>query len=328
MCGKGKKVLVTGAAGYIGSVLVRELLQRKYAVRGLDILNFGSESLSELFNRPDFELMKGDIRIEADVAKAIDGVDAVIHLAAIVGDPACAKDPQLSQETNLTGSKMLFDLCNKSKNVKRFVFASTCSNYGKMDGDGFMTETSPLKPVSLYAKLKVEFEEYVRKAAVRDDFVVTPLRFATAFGVSPRIRFDLTVNEFVKEIFMARELIVFGEKFWRPYCHVKDLSVACIRVMEASPEQVQFNVFNVGDTRQNYQKETLVELIRKRVPNLKVKFVHKDEDPRDYRVNFDKINKTLGFQISRTVENGIDEILALLKSGGINNPDDCRYKNI
>ncbi len=322
------RILVTGAAGYIGSVLVDELLQKQYLVKGFDILYFGDKSLSGFYNHNGFEFIKGDIRKKSDLSNAVNDIDAVIHLAAIVGDPACAKEPSVAEETNLIAGKMLFDLCNRSKNVKRFVFASTCSNYGKMSGDGFVNEDSPLNPVSLYAKLKVEFEKYILKTKTREDFVPTTLRFATAFGVSPRIRFDLTVNEFVKEVFMGRGLVVFGERFWRPYCHVRDLARACIYAVEDERGSVNKDVFNVGDTSQNYQKQTLVELIKKSIPELKVRFVLKDEDPRDYRVNFDKIKNKLGFRITKTVEDGIVEILALLRSGNINDPDGNLYKNI
>ena len=143
-----EKVLVTGAAGYIGSVLTRQLLNKGYFVRGLDILNFGGESLIGIYNNPKFEFIKGDVRKTKDLEKAIDGVDAVVHLAAIVGDPACAKEPEIAKETNWEASQMLFDLCNESTYIKQFIFASTCSNYGKMKGDGFVNEESPLNPVS------------------------------------------------------------------------------------------------------------------------------------------------------------------------------------
>lgn len=322
------RVLVVGAAGYIGSVLVKKSLEKGYIVRGFDILNFGDKSLSDFYGHKNFEFIKGDTRNKADLKKAVKDIDFVVHLAAIVGDPACSKQPELAKQTNWDGSKLLFDICNESQNIKRFVFASTCSNYGKMLQDGYVEENSLLNPVSLYAKLKVDFEKYILAADTRSDFAPVILRFATAFGISSRMRFDLTVNEFVKESCMGRELVVFGEKFWRPYCHVHDLSRGCISVLEADKELVKKDVFNVGSTGENYQKQQLVELINRRIPELKVKFVHKDEDLRDYRVNFDKISKRLSFKITKTVSDGIDELITLIKSGMIKDPDDSIYRNV
>jgi nucleoside-diphosphate-sugar epimerase len=323
-----KKVLVTGAAGYIGSVLVRQLLNKGYFVRGLDVLNFGGESLLGIYNNPNFEFIKGDIRKEKDCKNAIKDMEAVVHLAAIVGDPACAKQPELARRTNWEASKMLFDLCSESNNIKRFIFSSTCSNYGKMGGDGYVNETSPLKPVSLYAELKVRFEKYLLASKTRDDFIPTSLRFATAYGLSPRMRFDLTVNEFVREVTFGRELEVFGEQFWRPYCHVEDLARACVLVLESHKERVDHQVFGVGDTNENYQKKMIVEEILKVIPDGNIKYVHKDEDPRDYRVNFAKINTKLGFNITKTVPDGLREIHDILKDGLLTNPFSEKYRNI
>ena len=203
-----KKVLVTGAAGYIGSVLVRQLLNRGYSVKGFDILNFGGESLIGVYNDPKFEFVRGDVRKKEDIFNVLEGIDAVVHLAAIVGDPACSKQPELANETNWVASKMLFDLAHENKNIKNFVFASTCSNYGKMEGEGFVNEESPLKPVSLYAELKVKFEKYLFESQTRKDFIPTALRFATVYGISPRMRFDLTVNEFIREMAADKELVI------------------------------------------------------------------------------------------------------------------------
>src|SRR5690606_19264805 len=157
-----------------------------YVVRGLDILNFGGESLVGVFNQADFEFFKGDVRKENDVKKALEEIDGVVHLAAIVGDPACAQQPDIAEQTNWKASKMLFDIAANTGSVKRFIFASTCSNYGKMPGDSFLTEDSELNPVSLYAKLKVQFEKYLLESKTRKDFIPTALRFATVYGLSPR----------------------------------------------------------------------------------------------------------------------------------------------
>ena len=322
------KILVTGGAGYIGSVLIRQLLQKNYKVRVLDILNFGGESLLGILNYPDFEFVKGDLRNDKLLKDVIENIDAVVHLAAIVGDPACAKEPGIARETNLDASINLFNLCVKSRNVKRFIFASTCSNYGKMEGNYYITENSPLNPVSLYAQLKVSFEKYILRSSTRTDFIPTALRFATVYGVSPRMRFDLTVNEFTRDVALGKELTIYGEQFWRPYCHVEDLARSCILVLESSEKKVDHNVFGVGDSQENYQKKMLAEEILKVVPEARIRYVHKDEDPRDYRVNFSKIKKQLGFNITKIVPDGIKEINSIITNGLLRDPESETYRNI
>jgi len=322
-----KKILVTGAAGYIGSVLIRQLLKKGYFVRGADILYFGGESLLSIYNDPNFEFAKGDLRNSDFAEKMLTDISDVIHLAAIVGDPACAKQPELAEQTNWGASKLLFDKCKEGR-INRFIFASTCSNYGKMEGDGFVNEDSPLKPVSLYAELKVKFEKYILCETIRSSFSPTALRFATVYGLSPRMRFDLTVNEFIREAASGKELEIFGEQFWRPYCHVDDLARACITVLEAPVEKVRKDVFNVGDTSQNYQKRMLAEEILKIIPGSKIRYIQKSEDPRDYKVNFDKIQSILGYRITKKVPDGLLEIFKVLRDGVIPDPYSMKYKNI
>ena len=237
-----KRVLVTGGAGYIGSVLVKLLLEGGYFVRVLDKLLFGGESIVDLLNYPNFDFIKGDIRNKHDLKKSMVGIDYVAHLAAIVGDPACAKEPELAKEINLAGAKLTYDIANEM-GVSKFVFASTCSNYGKMkDSNVYVDENSELKPVSLYAETKVEFEKFLLSRPKNNICKPICLRFATVYGLSPRIRFDLTVNEFTKELVLGRELIVFGEQFWRPYCHVMDLARSIITVLETNIKKIAFNV--------------------------------------------------------------------------------------
>ncbi|HBX50608.1 MAG: epimerase [Bacteroidetes bacterium GWF2_33_38] len=322
-----KKVLVSGGAGYIGSVLVRLLLEKGYSVRVIDKLNFGGEPIMDLLNNPNFSFYKGDIRNADDVSKAMKGVDYVAHLAAIVGDPACAVNPELTKSVNLDGAKLMYQKANEA-GVKKLIFSSTCSNYGKMkDPNSFVNEESELAPVSLYAETKVEFENFLLSQNKSNICKPTILRFSTVYGLSLRPRFDLTVNEFTKELAMNRELVVFGEQFWRPYCHVVDLARSVIKVIEADEQNVAFDVFNVGDTDENYQKQMIINEIVKKIPESKVKYVSKNEDPRDYRVNFDKIKIKLGFTITKKVPDGIDQIIKVIKDGFIINPDDPKYKN-
>ena len=323
-----KRILVTGGAGYIGSVLVRQLLKQNYQIRVVDNLSFGGESLIDLLDNDNFEFIKADVRDSDAMREAVKDVWGIVHLAAIVGDPACAKEPELTKEINLQASKAVYELAEQA-GVERFIFASTCSNYGKMeDPNSFVNEDSPLRPVSLYAETKVEFEQFLLGQAKDNNCKPTCLRYSTVYGLSPRMRFDLTVNEFTKDLAMGKELVVFGEQFWRPYCHVEDLAGAAVLVLNSSQEKVAFDVFNVGDTNENYQKQTLVELIKREIPEAKISYVKKDEDPRDYRVEFEKIKEKLGFKITKTVPDGIQEIAYIISNGFLTNPDDGKYKNI
>jgi len=324
-----QKILVTGGAGYIGSVLIGQLLHKGYAVRTIDNLSFGSQPLKNYISNDKFEFMQGDIRNRYDCQKATESIDTIIHLAAIVGDPACQKYPDLAIAVNRQGSQNLLDSANETQ-VQRFIFASTCSNYGKMkETNGYVDESTSLNPVSLYAELKVEFEQ---KLLSLTDTDITPicLRFATAYGLSPRIRLDLTVNEFTKELALGRELEVYGEQFWRPYCHTTDIAQAILLAVEANKEIVSHKAFNVGDTDENYQKKTLIDLILSELPEAKnrVQYVSKNEDPRDYRVNFDRIKNSLSFENKKRVIDGIREFIDLIRSKKIEDPDNKIYKNI
>lgn len=322
-----EQVLVSGGAGYIGSVLVRLLLEKGYRVRVLDNLMFGGVPIIDLLNDEDFEFMKGDVRNPDDVRRAMQGMDHVVHLAAIVGDPACAKQPELAREINLDGSRRMYDMANEL-GLKRFVFASTCSNYGKMsDPESYVDEESVLAPVSLYAETKVAVEQYLLSQPKTNPCKPTSLRFSTVYGLSPRPRFDLTVNEFTKELALGRELVVFGEQFWRPYCHVVDLCRSVLAVLDAEEEKVAFDVFNVGDTSENYQKQMIVDEILKQLPGSVIRYVSKNEDPRDYRVTFEKIRERLGFRISKTVPDGIRQIIQVVQDGFIPNPDANEFRN-
>ena len=323
-----KKILVTGGAGFIGSVLVRILLRKGYYVRVIDNLSFGGESLIELLNDKNFDFIKGDIRDKDSLDRAMNGIDYVAHLASIVGDPACAINPELTKDINLNGAFKTYEAANDA-GVKKFVFASTCSNYGKMkDPNEYVTEESEISPISLYAETKVEFENFLLSQDKNNIAKPTCLRFSTVYGLSPRIRFDLTVNEFTKELALNRELVVFGEQFWRPYCHVSDLSLAVVKVFETDSDIAEFNVYNVGDTSENYQKKMIVDEVVKQLPDSKIKYVEKNEDPRDYRVSFKKINDELGFFTSFTVPDGIRQTIKAIQDKFILDPDDQKYKNI
>ncbi len=321
-------ILVTGGAGYIGSVLVGELLNIGFRVRVIDNLMYGQSSLNIYEEHKNFEQMVGDIRSSQDVEKALTGIKEVIHLAAIVGDPACAKNSGLATEVNRDASELLYRKAFELK-VERFIFASTCSNYGKMDnGNAYVNESSELKPVSHYARLKVGFEKFILK---RPNQTLSPvvLRFATAYGLSPRMRLDLTLNEFTVMLALGKKLQVYGEQFWRPYAHTLDLARACVLILKSDISKVSGRAFNVGVTHENYQKKTLVELILKQLPetSASVEFIKKIEDPRDYRVNFDLIKNTLDYHNIKTVKDGIDEFIAVAQSRQLEDFDNPAYRN-
>jgi nucleoside-diphosphate-sugar epimerase len=317
-------VLVTGGAGYVGSIVVDELLADGYRVRAMDALLHGSvPSLLQPWGNPRFEFVRGDVRVAADRSRALEDVAAIVHLAAIVGDPACARQPELARDVNLAATQVLLAEA-EGAGVERFVLASTCSNYGRMSNGTLADETAQLKPISLYAETKVAAEQAVLG---QDGLVTTCLRFATVYGTSPRMRFDLTVNEFTRDLAVNDELTIFGEQFWRPYIHVRDAAEAIVRVLAAPADEVGGEVFNVGDTSENYRKLDLVELLRERFPDANIEFVHRDEDPRDYRVSFEKFAERFAFKARRSVAQGIDEVLALLQSGLMDNPYAPSYRN-
>jgi len=313
------KVLVTGGAGYVGAGLVRELLGSGSAVTVLDSLAHGQEKLANSLEAAGAHVVRGDVRDPAARASALEGTDAVVHLAAIVGDPACARDPQLAHEVNVEGTRaLLADV--RAARVQRFVFASTCSNYGRMaDPTVPVDESAPLRPVSLYAEQKVAIEEQLLDDG-SNGVVPTCLRLATVYGVGERMRFDLTVNEFTRELWHDRLLEVYGEQFWRPYLHVLDAARAIALVLSMPDERIARRVFNVGRSDENYRKIDLVEVIRDRIPGGQVRYVARDEDPRDYRVDFTRIREELDFLPSIRVPQGVEDIAAALEDGRFGDP--------
>jgi len=312
----------------MGSVLCRLLLKEGHEVVGLDSLLQGGEALTALYLEDNFAFVRGDIRSTEVLNRVIPGSDAVVHLAAIVGDPACARDPEVTQDVNVNGAMELIRTC-RANNIGRLVFSSTCSNYGKMaDPDSLINEESELQPISLYAESKVAVERHLLDTHSDADPTVTVLRLATLFGLSPRMRFDLTVNTLTMEMLTTGSTVLYGEQFWRPYIHVLDAARAIVLVLGSPKEKVDGQVFNVGDTSQNYQKGQLAELILENIGDkASIEHVERDEDPRDYRVSFEKIQRELGFQITRTADDGVKEIIDAISQGVITDSEDPRYTN-
>jgi nucleoside-diphosphate-sugar epimerase len=327
-----RHILITGGAGYIGSILTSELLRANYRVTILDSLLFGGESLVPFLNHPNFHFIKADVTEQRTVRDAVkrdwQKPDAIIHLAAIVGFPACqAVGRQVAWKYNVEATKMVFDQA-ADLGVERFVFASTYSNYGLSEDGKPVTEESPLNPQSLYAETKIAAEEFLLS---QKDVVCAPLlfRFATLYGISPRTRFDLIVNQFVLEAFTKRSLIIYQRGYSRSFVHIRDVVRGVIMGLEADREKVQGQVFNLGTENGNYSKDDIVQLVLKRMPETVVEY--KDltfgGDMRDITVSFEKIKQVLGFDTTLDVDDGVREVLFALKSGLIRNPTDDRYRN-
>jgi nucleoside-diphosphate-sugar epimerase len=320
------KILITGGAGYIGSVLTSHLMRAGHQVRVLDALMFGGESLLSICGEPGFELVRGDIRNTDLVTQVLKGMDAVVHLAAIVGEPACNKYPDLARTTNLVATKDLADRAMQL-GVSRFIFTSTCSNYGISDNSSLADEEAPLNPISLYSETKVEAEKYVVGKA-NSNFCASVLRLATAYGLSPRMRFDLLINEFVRDAVSRKWVVMYGPQSWRPFVHVKDIALAFEGVLQAPRQVVSGTVFNVGADAENYQKIRLIELLKKHVPYADVEIMERKGDPRNYRVSFGKIAQALNYKTTQTVEQGIVEISNAISTGIITEPFDPKYDNV
>ncbi|MBX3036849.1 MAG: NAD(P)-dependent oxidoreductase [Anaerolineales bacterium] len=327
-----KHVLITGGAGYIGSILTSELLRQNYQVTILDSLLFGGESILPFMSHPNFHFIKADVTearaIRDSIKKDWDKPNAVIHLAGIVGFPACqAVGKQVSWKYNVEATKLAYEQ-SADLGVERFVFASTYSNYGLSPDGKPVTEESPLNPQSLYAETKIAAEEYLLN---QKDSSCAPLlfRFATLYGISPRTRFDLIVNQFVLEAFTKRQLIIYQRGYSRSFVHIRDIVRGIIMGLEAEQPKIRGQVFNLGTDSGNYTKSDIVNLVLKRMPETIVEY--KDltfgGDMRDITVSFEKIKRVLGFETTLDVDDGVREVLFALKSGLIRNPTEDRYRN-
>jgi nucleoside-diphosphate-sugar epimerase len=310
-----RRILIIGGCGYIGSVLVRLLLNRGYRVRVLDDLIYGNgSSIGDLFETEGFTMIRGDLRDGIALEAALDTITDVVLLAALVGDPMCKKYPDEARTTNEDGAKGVFDALH-GLGIRNFVFTSTCSNYGLQVNDEPAAEDAELNPQSLYARTKISAEKYILEHAGRVDFCPTILRLATAYGLSHRMRFDLTVSEFTRELALGRELLVYDENTWRPYCHIQDIGSAVVSVLESPADDVAGQVFNVGSNSENYTKKMLVDTICSQVENARVRYAEGGSDPRDYRVSFDKIQSRLGFTTTFTVKDSVAALLEAIDCG-------------
>jgi nucleoside-diphosphate-sugar epimerase len=325
-------IVVTGGAGYIGSLLTSELLRANFKVTVIDSLLFGGESLVPFLHHPNFHFVKSDVAEPRAIKDALRGEwakpKAVVHLAAIVGFPACqAVGKQVAWRYNVEAVKQVYQQ-TRELGVERFVFSSTYSNYGLMSDGKPVTEESPLTPQSLYAETKVAAEEYLLG---QKDKSCAPLlfRFATLYGISPRTRFDLIVNQFVLDAFTKRQLLIYQRGYSRSFVHVRDVARGILLGLNAPLEKISGQIYNLGTEQGNYTKDQIVEHILKRMPETVVEY--KDltfgGDMRDISVSFAKIQRELGYKAALDIDDGVRELLFALKSGLIRNPLDERYRN-
>jgi len=307
------KVLITGGAGYVGTSVIPILLANNYEVIVYDNLMFGGDAIFPFFRNKNFSFIKGDIRDKAKLSEAVKDADVVIHLAAIVGFPACRKEPDLAKTVNVDGTKNLIDVASKDQLI---IYGSTGSNYGAVED--ICTEESPLNPLSLYGQTKTLAEKMIlenRKAIA--------WRFATAFGVSARLRLDLLINDFTYKAITQGYLVVYEKHFMRTFIHVHDMGRVFLFGIENQDKMVN-NVYNVGNEKMNYSKEDVCNMIKEKTDA----YIHyadigEDADKRNYVVSYDKIT-ALGYETSISVEEGIDELVNALKAVQFRTP----YTNI
>jgi nucleoside-diphosphate-sugar epimerase len=315
--------LVVGGAGYIGSIVTAKLLERGRRVRLLDNLLYGKQAVEPLLSHPRLEFTHGDCRNIQDVVRAMSNVKNVVHLAAIVGDPACAQNDEMALQINYAATRMMLEVA-EGHGIERFIFASSCSVYGA--SDDLMDEKSETVPISLYAETKLSSERVLLEAKSAS-FHPTILRFATVFGLAPRPRFDLVVNLLTAKAIQEGVITIYNGDQWRPFIHATDVGRAVVMALDAPLEAVSGEIFNVGDESMNFTLQQVAEKIRGLIPNIRVEFVE-NADRRNYRVSFRKIRGCIGFTSQRGVEDGILEIKEAYERGDIVDYRRAFYSNV
>ena len=305
-------ILICGGAGYIGSALTSRILKEtNYKVKVFDQLLYGGDSLYSFFNYLDrFKFIQGDLRT-FDLDELLNNVDYVVNLAALVGEPICKKFPKEAQEINFDANIKLAKKAEE-KGIDRYVFTSTCSNYGLSVGDKTLDENAKLDPISLYAETKVNSEKMLLEQLPKLQTAV--LRCATAYGLASRIRFDLLLHEFIRDAWTKTKIYVYGAQSWRPIVHVDDIARAILLIIKNSDTINEKDVYNIGSNAQNFQKISLAELVASRFKT-NIEITSTKEDPRNYRVLFDKFTKKLKFETLHKPDETIDQIAYALESG-------------
>lgn len=325
-------VLITGGAGYIGSLLTGYLLRLGYRVTVIDELLFGGESLLAYLSHPNFHFVKANVWEPRVVKNAVRGdwpaPYALVHLAAIAGFPACqAVGRQVAWRYNVEATQRVYDQAEQL-GIERLIYASTYSTYGLSSDGKPVSEESPLNPQSLYAETKIAAERFLLNQAGLNCLPVI-FRIATLYGLSPRTRFDQIINQFVLEAYSRRELLIYQRGYSRSYVHLQDIMHGILLGLESPLARIGGQVYNMGSEQGNYTKDQIVALILQRLPETTVQY--KDMtfggDMRDIRVSFEKIHRELGFQTTLTIDDGVREVLNALRTGMIRDPKDERYRN-
>ena len=281
---------------------------------------YGDKSIKSFLQYSNIKFYKVDIRKSKDIEKYFTDIDYVIHLAAIVGDKPCESAPEIAYEINFNSTTVILNLCKKY-NIKKLIFASTCSNYGISDPRVFASEDSKLNPVSLYAETKIDCENYLNENS-DDKMKIVCLRFGTAFGVSKRTRFDLTINSFVYEALKKKKIYLYAPDSWRPYIHVNDMAKIIVKFIQSNQTTLKpFDIFNAGFTMNNFTKMQIFSKILKNFQNLDYEVIKNIEDPRNYKVSFEKIENKLNLQTPISIEDGVKEILSAFKNKLITDQD-------
>jgi nucleoside-diphosphate-sugar epimerase len=302
------------------------LLEEGYRVRVLDKLMFGDAGLSDVKDHPDFELQKGNILHVEEVVRALDGTRGAIHLAGLVGDPACAHNRDATVAINYEATKVMVEVA-KYKGVRRFVFASTCSVYGAAE-DYVLNEGSVVSPVSLYAETNLRSEDVILRGFEGTETVRGIVRFATVYGASKRMRFDLVVNILTAKAVTENRIEIFGGDQWRPNVHVQDAARGLICLLEAPEEKVDGEIFNIGSNGQNYRISELGELVGSVIPGTEVLARTEQPDKRSYNVSFDKAAHVLDYGVKFRVEDGVREVQETLTGGQVTDYKEDRYYNV
>lgn len=309
------KILILGGTGYIGSVLSSHFLKLMYEVVVIDNFIYDNQhAIGSFIGDPHYRIIQGDFSDYTLLEKEAQNLDHVIILGGLVGDPITKKYPKTSNQINDLNIKKCIDFFDK-KPIRKLIFVSTCSNYGLISEGEMADEEFELNPLSLYSKAKVSNEQYLLNKKGKVNYSGVILRFATAFGLSPRMRFDLTVSQFTRDLFFGKQLVVFDENTWRPYCHVIDFARLINVVLFADNTLVDFEVFNAGGESNNFTKKMIVDCIASKIKGAEILFKQNDSDPRNYKVNFNKVKTVLGFIPEKSVEDGIDELIEAFNNG-------------
>lgn len=323
---KSKSVILVGGEGYIGGVIRNYLLKKKFQVYSIDKIIYNQKK--DIIKNKNYKFYNLNI-CKKNTFKSLEKIHSenLVILGSIVGDPITKKYPKITKKVNLIATESLLKFALKKKQYKKIIFISTCSNYGIFKKNFSASEDSILNPKSLYAKTKVSIEKKLEKLSKKYNSEITILRFATAFGLSPRMRFDLTVNQFVREIYLKKKIEIFDPYTWRPYCHVTDFAKIINQILSnKSVKRKKFEIFNAGSSSNNFNKIMIIKKIKKFIKNFQIIIKQNSADPRDYKVNFSKIKKVYGFRPSVSVDRGIKEIILELKKGNFKNISNYKDK--